>query len=210
MGAGYSVHSVNAKDSKEDRLTLELLDAIERRSDLSQRHLARQLGVALGLANSYLKRCVRKGYVKISEAPANRYLYYLTPMGFAEKARLTARYLSISFDFYREAAGSCSRVFEAACLDAARRIVLCGVSDLAEIAMLRAMESSVDIVGLYDRHSGRAHFFSRPVWRDFGAASPHDGVVITDLRDPLAMYREMMARSQPGRVYVPDVLRIAD
>ena len=44
------------------------------------------MGVALGLANSYLKRCIRKGFIKITEAPANRYLYYLTPQGFAEKA----------------------------------------------------------------------------------------------------------------------------
>ena len=74
---------MNNPGSKEERLTLELLDAIERRSDVSQRHLARQMGVALGLANSYLRRCAKKGLVKVREAPANRYFYYLTPKGFA-------------------------------------------------------------------------------------------------------------------------------
>jgi len=28
--------------------------------------------------------------MKIKQAPANRYVYYLTPKGFAEKSRLTA------------------------------------------------------------------------------------------------------------------------
>ena len=88
---------------REQALTLELLAAIESRSDVTQRHLAARLDVALGLANSYLRRCVRKGLVKITQAPANRYLYYLTPQGFAEKSRLTAHYLSVSFDFYRHA-----------------------------------------------------------------------------------------------------------
>ena len=77
---------MNGANEKEEKLTLDLLNAIDQQSDLSQRHLARQMGIALGLTNSYLKRCARKGLVKVSEAPANRYLYYLTPKGFAEKS----------------------------------------------------------------------------------------------------------------------------
>jgi len=63
---------MNNTESKEQRLTLELLDANERSGETSQRHRASQMGVALGLANSYLKRCAKKGLVKIREAPANR------------------------------------------------------------------------------------------------------------------------------------------
>ena len=80
----YTVHIMNNKQ-KEDSATLEILQAIENKKDVTQRHLANRLDVALGLANSYLKRCVRKGLVKIQQAPANRYFYYLTPMGFSEK-----------------------------------------------------------------------------------------------------------------------------
>ena len=95
---------MNGKDEREEQLVLELLDQVGKKNNVSQRHLARHLGVALGLANSYLKRCIRKGFIKITEAPANRYLYYLTPKGFTEKSRLTAKYLSSSFSFYRKAA----------------------------------------------------------------------------------------------------------
>ena len=79
-------------EKKEDNVTLSILEAIENKNDMTQRHLADNLGVALGLANSYLKRCVKKGLVKIHQAPANRYLYYLTPKGFSEKSRLTTQY----------------------------------------------------------------------------------------------------------------------
>ncbi|HUZ73552.1 MAG TPA: winged helix-turn-helix domain-containing protein, partial [Stellaceae bacterium] len=37
-----------------------MLNAVERDSHVTQRHLARELGIALGLANAYLKRCAKK------------------------------------------------------------------------------------------------------------------------------------------------------
>ena len=67
---------MNTKDPDSAR-TLEILDIVKNNEHVSQRHLALQLGVALGLANSYLKRCIKKGWVKVQQAPANRYLYYL-------------------------------------------------------------------------------------------------------------------------------------
>lgn len=52
--------------------------------------------------------------LKVSEVPARRYAYYLTPKGFAEKSRLTVQYLSSSFSFFREAKADCARLFDAA------------------------------------------------------------------------------------------------
>src|SRR5258708_27312746 len=92
-------HSVNepGRETGDAEIVLDLLTSIERDSRVTQRKLAGDLGIALGLANSYLRRCVHKGLVKMSQAPLNRYAYYLTPQGFAEKSRLTAEYLSVSF-----------------------------------------------------------------------------------------------------------------
>ena len=57
---------MNAPTEREEQRVLELLDAVGKKNDVSQRHLARHMGVALGLANSYLKRCIRKGFIKIT------------------------------------------------------------------------------------------------------------------------------------------------
>ena len=77
-------------ESVEDaRIVLGLLESVERDGAQSQRRIAADLGIALGLVNAYVKRCVRKGLLKVSEAPARRYVYYLTPQGFAEKSKLT-------------------------------------------------------------------------------------------------------------------------
>ena len=199
---------MNTKGERDDELVLELLDAIGKQSDLSQRHLARQLGVALGLANSYLKRCTRKGYVKIRAVPANRYLYYLTPKGFAEKSRLTAKYLSISFAFYRRASASCAEIFQQCAARGWNRVILCGISDLAEIASLQAVESSVEIVGVYDPDTDCIRFIGKPVWRDLDGAEPFDGCVLTDLLSPTVRRKELIERVGEERVMVPDILRL--
>lgn len=204
----YSVHPVNDTGDREERLTLELLDAIERRSDVSQRHLARQMGVALGLANSYLKRCAKKGFVKIREAPANRYLYYLTPKGFAEKARLTARFLSTSLTFYRQAGEACTFVFEESARNGWLQLVLCGVSDLAEIAYMRALESQVEVIGVFDPRAKRIQFFNKPVWRIWNECARADAYVITDLTTPIDLFNHLSSHVDKQRIFVPSVLGI--
>ena len=199
---------MNTERDREEVVTLEILDVIQKQSDVSQRHLARHLGVALGLANSYLKRCVRKGFIKIIEAPANRYLYYLTPNGFAEKSRLTARYLSYSFSFYRQASESCMRVFDHCREQGWRRLLLCGISDLAEIATLHAVDRGIVIVGFYDPHSERRLYLDRPVWRGFALADPHDACVVTDFLAPQLTREHLTGLVESERVLIPDVLSL--
>lgn len=198
---------MNDPDSKDDQVTLELLHAIEERSDVSQRHLAAKLGIALGLTNSYLRRCARKGYVKVKEVPANRYLYYLTPKGFAEKSRLTAQFLSTSLTFYRQSAESCSELFRH-CEDRQwRDVVLCGMSDLAEIAYTRSAGNGVDVVGVFDPEFTGTTMLSVPVKQDWEELGSADAYILTGLNDPLKMYRTVLSHvSDSERVLVPGVL----
>ena len=146
-------------DKTEDaRILLDLLSSVERDGDQSQRRLASELGIALGLVNAYLRRCVRKGLVKVTATPARRYIYYLTPQGFAEKSRLTVEYLSVSFSFFRRAKAECSAVFGIAAERGFRRIALAGISDLAEIAMICALDSGVEVAAVVDDKSALSHF----------------------------------------------------
>ena len=199
---------MNAPDHKEERLTLEVLSAIERGSALSQRRLANQMGVALGLANSYVKRCVRKGYVRISEAPANRYVYHLTPKGSSEKSRLAAEYLNSSFRFYRLAAKSCAEIFRQCKTDGISKVVLCGYSELSEIALLQAMDAGIRVEGLLDEGFSRDRFFSKPVWRSV-ADLPSHARVLTRFSSPLDLYQELISADPDLPVLFPDVLGVS-
>lgn len=196
---------MNSDDPKQDRLTLEVLSAIDSGPRISQRRLANQMGVALGLTNSYIKRCVRKGFIKINEAPANRYLYYLTPKGFREKSRLTARFLASSLDFYRTAAGSCERVYRQCAVDGVDAVVFCGHSELAEIALLKALDTAVRVEGLFDDAWNGSEFFHRSVWRSIEDL-PNLPRVVTRIEGADKLLLALAEKAPEIPVYVPDVL----
>ena len=86
----------------EARRHLRLLEAVEEDSRVTQRGLAAKLGIALGLTNIYLKRLVRKGYIKCVNVQSNRLSYLITPRGIAEKVRLTYEFMDYSLHLYGE------------------------------------------------------------------------------------------------------------
>jgi DNA-binding MarR family transcriptional regulator len=175
-------HLLDNTQHENERIVLGLLSSVEHDGDRSQRRIAAELGIALGLVNAYLKRCVKKGLVKVHDAPARRYAYYLTPQGFAEKSRLTVQYLSNSFSFFRLAKSDCARVFEIAEASGFRRLVLAGKSDLAEIAILCAVEAAVKIVAIVDPRSEDTHFIGVNVVKSFAdVKEKFDAVIVTDV-----------------------------
>jgi hypothetical protein len=207
-----------ASKAEDTSVMLGLLSAVERDSAVTQRHLASELGIALGLANAYLKRCAKKGLIKMRQAPLNRYAYYLTPRGFAEKGRLTAEYLTTSLDFFRRARRDCAALLEGCAARGWRRVVLAGAGDLAEIAALGAAEAGVTIVAILDAGPGRS-CAGRPVVSDIAAAlalggdRPLDAIVVTDTRAPQATFDAMvMAMSRhglgPDHILAPQLLHI--
>jgi hypothetical protein len=188
---------------------LGLLDAVEQNRAQSQRLLASELGIALGLVNAYLKRCIKKGLVKVRSAPARRYAYYLTPQGFTEKSRLTVDYLSYSFGFFRQAKTDCSELFKSASARGVETILLVGQSDLAEIAALCAMERGIKIAGIVHRRAEKREFIGFPVFEDFDAVSnSFDAILITDVLKPRETCEAAIARFGAERVLVPDLLRV--
>ena len=81
---------------------LRILEVLEHNPETTQAGLAAQLGVAVGSVNWYLKRLIRKGYVKATKMERRRLKYFVTPQGLAIKARLTSEYMQYSLRVYRE------------------------------------------------------------------------------------------------------------
>lgn len=210
------------RETGDPAIVLGVLTSIERDSAITQRKLAGDLGIALGLANAYLRRCVRKGLVKMSQVPLNRYAYYLTPQGFAEKSRLTAEYLAVSFNFFRRARGDCAVLLRQCVARGWRRVALYGAGDLAEIAVLSAGETGIEVVCVIDvGDRGRAgrSCAGVPVVADLAAAEAasaggFDGIIVTDTEAPQAAFDELHAIGAAsgfpaGRVVAPSLLGIS-
>src|SRR5512139_3922394 len=81
-----------------------LLKTLEDNPGLSQRDLAKRLGVSLGKVNFCLNALVEKGSLKISNFRNNEnklaYAYLLTPRGIEEKARITVHFLKHKMQEY--------------------------------------------------------------------------------------------------------------
>ncbi|MEW5728877.1 MAG: winged helix-turn-helix transcriptional regulator [Pseudomonadota bacterium] len=178
-----------------DRLVLGVLSLVEGQGDVTQRGVAKHLGVALGLANSYVKRCVRKGFIKVSQAPARRYRYYLTPQGFAEKSRLTAEYLRSTFQFFGAARNQCTAILRTCVDNGWNRAGVYGAGDLADIFHLLAKEWPLEVLPLP----------SDPSVSDLSA---FDAVVLLDLNSPQASFDMLLARVPAGRLLAPPLLRV--
>jgi DNA-binding MarR family transcriptional regulator len=194
-------------EHENERIVLGLLSSVEADGARSQRRIAAELGIALGLVNAYLRRCIKKGLVKVSDAPARRYAYYLTPQGFAEKSRLTVQYLSDSFSFFRKAKGDCTRLFEEAAARDFKRLVLAGKSDLAEIAILCAVEAGATVVAIVDPQSEVSRFVGVEVFGSYSDVSvSFDAIIVTDVARAQASYELAIDVIGGGRVLVPALL----
>lgn len=172
-----------ADEAEKTRIMLGFLESVERGGEQSQRRLASQLGVALGLVNAYLKPCITKGLVKVSEAPARRHARYLTPHGIVEKSCFTVGYLSCSFSLCRRAKGDCAATLSTARERRFARIAIFSVLDLAKIAAICALDSGIAIVAALDTQSELVRFAGVSVVKLLDdLAEPADGVLVTGIR----------------------------
>jgi DNA-binding MarR family transcriptional regulator len=186
-----------------------VLTAIERDARTSQRSISSELGVALGLANAYLKRCVGKGWIKVSQAPARRYDYYLTPNGFAEKARLTAEYFSYSFTFFRRAREQMSQLMAQCAADGRTRIAFAGASELAEVGTICAHDFPVKLVGVVDAKRAGSKFCGLKVAATLAELGEVDVVIVTGIPGSESIVRAMEIEVGRERVLLPPLLGIA-
>lgn len=134
----------------EDIRTLRILEKVGDDFTPSQREIARELNISLGLVNSFIKRLALKGYVRASTIPRQRIRYILTPKGVTERSRLTYRYIQFSYQYYREARQKLKKLFTKLEKNGVRRIVFFGATDLAEIAFLSLQETAIELVAVVD------------------------------------------------------------
>jgi DNA-binding MarR family transcriptional regulator len=122
-----------------------LLEAIEQNPDTTQAGLAAQLGVAVGSVNWYMKRLIRKGYVKVTHLQRRKLKYFLTPQGLALKARLTSQYMEASLRLYRELRRAAQDTLSEVDGAGYRAVYLAGDGDAAEIFRLTCLERGVGL-----------------------------------------------------------------
>ena len=156
--------------SSHDHHTLRLLSRIEAGQQVTQRSLAKDLGIALGLTNLLIRRVARKGWVKVVNIRPNRVRYLITPAGIKEKARITREYLDNTVRLYTETRErirvSLQTISdgwsEADVVAVGRRdekpIVFYGAGEVAEIGYVSLQGTDLSLTGVVDDRR-RGQFF---------------------------------------------------
>ena len=100
-----------------------LMRLVESNPEMSQRDLARELGISLGKVNYCLRALIRRGWLKATNFTNSQhkaaYMYLLTPRGVEEKARLAVRFLQVKMQEYESLRSEIEQIHQEA--EAARR-----------------------------------------------------------------------------------------
>lgn len=81
----------------QEEIQFEVLRRLHQSPEVSQRTLARELGISLGSINFCFQALMEKGWIKVQNFSQSKhklgYAYLLTPHGLSEKSKLTAKFI---------------------------------------------------------------------------------------------------------------------
>lgn len=183
----------DTREQTEKKVMVHLLSEIERNPTFTQRGLASELGIALGLMNQYLKSCITKGWVRALQVSPRRITYFLTSDGFKEKSHMVADYLAKSLSFFRDARAQCEAVFTECQQFDWKKVALIGHGDLADIARLVAHSMGIQVKVVDAEYD----------------LSTFDAVLITDVVSPQNTYDAIKRKVSYQKLLVLDLLHIS-
>lgn len=159
-----------------------LLEEVSQAADVSQRTLAKKLGMAMGLTNLLLRRMAKKGYIKAINVRRNRLRYLLTPQGLAEKTRLTYEYFEYSLYLYRKVRQTLHENLAQIRAAGGEAIAVYGTGELAEVTYLTLREMGLSPAGVVDEDRAGGEFLGYPVIGPEDLPTLHfDCLIITSL-----------------------------
>lgn len=102
----FPLFMINRRISLQEDIQFQVLRRLHETPNLSQRTLAKELGISLGSINFCFQALMEKGWVKMQNFSQSNhkmgYVYLLTPAGLAEKTVQTARFLKRKMEEHEE------------------------------------------------------------------------------------------------------------
>jgi DNA-binding MarR family transcriptional regulator len=187
---------------------LNLLQELEKNPIISQRELSHKFGIALGVTNACLRRMARRGWIRIMNQDHRKIGYFLTPKGFAEKAKLTLHLISWTVQHYstlKDLIGG--RLLEMQNMGF-ERIVFYGVSEEMEVAYVSLQGVNLKLVGIVedeDRLTRKEVFgFQVKDISQIDTLQPH-AVLVTSLTDQLNRIEKLRTFVDPQNIRIYDI-----
>ena len=186
-----------AKQNTDREVMLKLLTSLSENPECTQRDLASEFGISLGMMVSYMKNSVKKGFVRAKQINAKRWAYFVTPKGFTEKSIMVSDYVARSLSFYKNTRLQLERLFNACTKQNLTNIALVGSSEISEIATLIANAGEIKI-SLHE---------SATCTED--SLKKYDAVLVTDVIEPQNTFDKLKSFVEPERLLCIDALCIS-
>ena len=182
----------SAKEKADQEVMVNLLTRLAEEPTVTQRTLAGEMGIAVGMMNNYIKSSISKGYLRAKQVSPRRWAYFVTPKGFAEKSRMVVSHLSSSLTFFRTIRLQLERLFELCAEKDISNIALVGEGDVADMAFLVKQEKmTLELKSLQDD------------------LSSYEAILITDVMNPQGAYDLLKQRYLDSKILTLPALCIA-
>ena len=124
---------------------LDTLLEIKKNPSTTQRSLSRNLNISLGLTNSILQNLIHRGLIKVQKMTGRKILYLITPKGMVQATNFIYDRVRETRHYYQYAKDLLTARFTILYDKGARRAVIYGTGQLAEITYLSLLDSPLKL-----------------------------------------------------------------
>jgi predicted transcriptional regulator len=124
---------------------LDTLLELKENPNLSQRSLSHKLNISLGLTNSILQNLIHRGLIKAQKMTGRKILYLITPKGMVQATNFIYDRVRETRHYYQYAKDLLTARFTILYDKGARRAVIYGTGQLAEITYLSLLDSHLKL-----------------------------------------------------------------
>ncbi len=124
---------------------LDTLLELKQNPSLTQRSLAHRLNISLGLTNSILQNLIHRGLIKAKKMTGRKILYLITPKGMVQATNFIYDRVRETQHYYQYAKDLLTARFTILYDKGARRAVIYGTGQLAEITYLSLLDSPLKL-----------------------------------------------------------------
>ena len=156
---------------------LNFFNAIENAEEKTQKTISSEISTSIGFANALIKKFLKKGVIKVKQAPYKRFIYYLTPKGFSEKSKLISDYIESSLDIFRTLRSEFTQIF---LNHKDKNFVLFGISEITEICIISALENKVKISYIVDKNYSNEEYLGIKVIKKGLELKRNELCILTD------------------------------
>ena len=112
-----------------------ILDMIEKNSNITQREISKDIGIAVSMVNDYLNEYEKKEFISRKRYSPKRVEYFVTKKGIERRKVLNIQYLKSSHSIYLSAKDNISKFLQQIIVKGFKKVLLYGAGEVAEIML---------------------------------------------------------------------------